>query len=63
MIKYQNTIDFIHSCVSVELIVMFVCFIHKLLPIYMIIYERNNKGKDIIETFIIHNAPLLLSEA
>jgi hypothetical protein len=61
--KYQNMIAFVLSFVFVELIIAFIFLIQKLLPIYMIIFERNNKGKDIIETFIIHNAPLLLSEA
>ena len=56
-------IAFFLSCVFVELIVTFIFFIHKLLPIYTIIFERNNKGEDIIETFVIHNAPLLLSGA
>jgi hypothetical protein len=63
VIKYQNMIAFFLSLVFVELIITFIIFIHKLLPIYMIIFERNNKGKNIIETFIIHNAPLLLTEA
>lgn len=63
MIKYKNMIAFFLSSVFVELIITFIFFIHKLLPIYMIIFERNNKGKDIIETFTVHNAPLLLSEA